>query len=372
MSKPGAYQLVSAAPKAARRSIDSACAGQTRATSVIEQTLDSLMAAAARWRLISHRLRLQARLARRRKFIVADAIRTRRTVIGGAFGVAAVLVAVPAWASPSTRQLDQQTAAPGSTVGLSGTPHLWFADDTGVLHWGGDTRALADKAINWSDRRDVTLDQLRAYKIGDPWLSAGLIKIGEPIYLVKWEANQDKPTLLHIQSIQDVEIFGINGGNYGTYVLDQGAWETQFGMSAGSLARGVLQSAVPPVVTPTPNASPTRTPTLRADSIKIELIEGGKIRNTIEVTGATPGRRLKVTARYTEWICSPGCDNWKNDKWGPTELAAVPVSGVSAGKFTFVNEHNPYRSYSFTFEDVSGDQAVVNFTQDDRVRFSMG
>ena len=24
-----------------------------------------------------------------------------------------------------------------------GTPHLWFADEHGVLHWGGDTRALA-------------------------------------------------------------------------------------------------------------------------------------------------------------------------------------------------------------------------------------
>ena len=35
----------------------------------------------------------------------------------------------------------------GTVVALQGTPHLWFADEQGVLHWGGDTRALAGKHI---------------------------------------------------------------------------------------------------------------------------------------------------------------------------------------------------------------------------------
>ena len=42
---------------------------------------------------------------------------------------------------------------------------------------------------------------------GDPWLSSGLPKIGEPIYLSKWEDSDPAPTLLHIQSIADVELF---------------------------------------------------------------------------------------------------------------------------------------------------------------------
>ena len=35
----------------------------------------------------------------------------------------------------------QGAFAHGAVVALQGTPHLWFADEHGVLHWGGDTRA---------------------------------------------------------------------------------------------------------------------------------------------------------------------------------------------------------------------------------------
>ncbi len=45
----------------------------------------------------------------------------------------------------------------GTVVALQGTPHLWFADERGVLHWGGDTRALAGKHIAWSNRVEVSL-----------------------------------------------------------------------------------------------------------------------------------------------------------------------------------------------------------------------
>jgi hypothetical protein len=308
----------------------------------------------------------------RRRNIVADATRTRRTVIGGAAGLAAALVAVPAWAASPARQLGQQTAAPNGTIALTGTPHLWIADVEGAIHWGGDTRALADKTINWSDRKEVTLAQLRSYKIGDPWLSSGLLKMGDPIYLVKWETNQEKPTLLHIQSIQDVELFGINGTNYGAMVMEQAAWESKYMMAAASLTRGVLASAVTPAATPTPGGTPTRVPTLKADSIGHEKIENNRIRNIIQVTGATPGRRLKVTCNYTEWICSPTCDNSRVGKWGPTEQAATTASGADAGKFKFVDEHNPYIKYSYTIEDVSGDKVTVTYNQDDRVKFSMG
>ena len=139
----------------------------------------------------------------------------------------------------------QQSFAHGAVVALRGTPHLWIADAQGVLHWGGDTRALTGKHVNWGDRTEVTLGQLRGLAVGDPWLSAGLLKDGDPIYLVKWESNWERPRLLHIQSIADVELFGIDGSNYGRFVLDKATWEAQYGMSAASLQRSVLPAAVP-------------------------------------------------------------------------------------------------------------------------------
>ncbi len=146
-----------------------------------------------------------------------------------------LLSAVPASA--------QCSYAPGTPIQLVGTPHLFIADDQGMLHWGGDTRALAGHAINWGSQCAVNLDQLRAAPRGDPWLSAGLPKIGDPIYLAKWEDTQPAPTLLHIQSIADVELFGINTANYGNFVLDRDPWQQRFGFNVGSLRVGPLASA---------------------------------------------------------------------------------------------------------------------------------
>ena len=141
----------------------------------------------------------------------------------------------------------------GTVVALRGTPHLWVADRQGVLHWAGDTRALADKYVRWGreSRVEVTLEQLRRLTRGDPWLSAGLLKDGAPIYLVKWENDWTEPRLLHIQSIGDVELFGITGSNYGRFVLDRPTWEARFGRSVAGLQRSALA-----VVTECPNVLP--------------------------------------------------------------------------------------------------------------------
>jgi hypothetical protein len=169
-------------------------------------------------------------------------------------------VAPPAAAAPRL-----QGPAPGAVVALRGTPHLWIADAQGVHHWAGDTRALAGKPVDWGSRREASLDEVRALRRGDPWLSAGLVKIGDPIYFVKWETNEARPTLLHIQSIGDVELFGIDATNYGTYVLDQAAWEQRYGFPAAGLPRGVLAPATgvtggsaPPAPAPTVGPTPTR------------------------------------------------------------------------------------------------------------------
>ena len=147
----------------------------------------------------------------------------------------------------------QGTFAHGTVVALRGTPHLWVADRQGVLHWAGDTRALADKYVRWGreSRVEVTLEQLRRLTRGDPWLSAGLLKDGDPIYLVKWENDWAEPRLLHIQSIGDVELFGINGGNYGSFVLDRPTWEARFGRSVAGLQRSALAVVTMPRVLPT-------------------------------------------------------------------------------------------------------------------------
>ena len=160
----------------------------------------------------------------------------------------------------------QGTFAPGTVVQLQGTPHLWFAGEDGKLHWGGDTRALSGRQITWNERVVVHYSKLLSMPIGDPWLSAGLLKDGDPIYLVKWETGWEVPQLLHITSIKDVELFGINGSNYGNFVIDKPIWEARFSLSADDLQRGVLSSAytsesaatptpVPP--TPTPLPAPT-------------------------------------------------------------------------------------------------------------------
>src|SRR5579864_5699024 len=137
----------------------------------------------------------------------------------------------------SADKLAQTVLPPGAVVGLQGTVHLWIADQDGVLHWGGDTRALQGLPIDWNTRIDVTLDTLRTLQIGDPYLSAGLLKDGTPIYLVKWETTDTVPRLLHIQCIHDVEVFGINGDNYGKFVLDRDQWEARYGIPVSTLQK---------------------------------------------------------------------------------------------------------------------------------------
>ncbi len=169
--------------------------------------------------------------------------------------VAAGYLLGSAFAVPAA-QAQQGPHAHGAVVGLKDTPHLWIADEHGVLHWGGDTRALAGKHIAWSNRIEVCLPRLRTWPVGDPWLSAGLLKDGAPIYQVKWETEWAQPKLLHIQSIKDVELFGIDGSNYGNYVLEKSEWERRFGIPAAGLERSPLAPAVePPAAMPFPRGS---------------------------------------------------------------------------------------------------------------------
>jgi hypothetical protein len=301
-----------------------------------------------------------------------------RRLLGPLFVVVLALVtALPALPGPALAgPAQQQTLPPGVVVALAGTPHLFIVDEQGTLHWGGDTKALANRNINWSDRRIVSLDQLRGFRRGDPWLSSGLLKIGEPIYQVKWESNEPRPTLLHIQSLADVDIFGINASNYGIFVMERAAWEQRFGMSIDGLPRGSLASAVPQAgATPTPAAAAAAattapgatavgaTPTpgaLKARLIIVRKNSEYSFTTEIEVTGAPPGRRLTVESTYDAWDCCPISDSTHSDKWGPRD--AGPAD--STGKLIYKDEHGPYKKYFYTFKDVNENTVRIEVGND--------
>ncbi len=233
-----------------------------------------------------------------------------------------------------------KSLAPGAVVGLAGTPHLWIADSAGVLHWGGDTRALAGKHVNWSDRRDVSLAELQAFPIGDPWLSAGLLKDGDPIYLVKWETEWPQPQLLHIQSIKDVELFGIDGSNYGNFVLDKATWEARYHLDADRLQRSALAAVVAAVVvvatptavvvaTPTATVAPTAAPP-STTSASCAAAAGGVAVQTIELGRVLDDGRASWESQFESAI-------------GPIDPRLIKHGAVAyLARFIFASEINAH------------------------------
>lgn len=275
--------------------------------------------------------------------------------------LAAMFMATTVGAQPS-----QQVVARGAVVALRGTPHLWIADDNGQLHWAGDTRALSSRFVNWGDRREVSIGELRAFRTGDPWLSSGLLKIGDPIYLVKWETTETVPTLYHIQSILDVEVFGINATNYGSFVMDKTTWEQRFGMNSDALRRADLAPAVAPAATATPTvtaATATATVSLKAEKKSVTKISDTEYETKIDITGASPNTIIKVSAKVDEWECSPQCLSTVSNSWGPVEAGRTD----SSGKLTYTDKHGAYKSYTYTFEDTLGNKATVTVGDDKEV-----
>jgi endonuclease YncB( thermonuclease family) len=149
----------------------------------------------------------------------------------------------PAAAAESTACQPSGTYPEGAVFALEGTPHLWLFEN-GALRWAGDTRALAGITVRWDRQCTMTAEFLQSVRIADPLLSLGLVKIGDPIYLAKWETNESAPRLLHIQSLADLAVFGITGDNYGRFVLERGSWEQRHGFTAATLARAPLPPAV--------------------------------------------------------------------------------------------------------------------------------
>jgi hypothetical protein len=170
---------------------------------------------------------------------------------------------------PVPSELEEETRAAvrpdraGQVIAMKDSDHLWLAGDDGKYHWVGDSQALQGKSILWSERHVVDLSEIYDANAkgtaGDPYLSTSLIMWQGKLWLPKWEQGQAMPTLLHIPSIEDVQLFGINGGNYGRLVKQPADWEREFGrgLRVSDLAQGALPPAVrprpaPPVVSPPP------------------------------------------------------------------------------------------------------------------------
>ena len=197
-----------------------------------------------------------------------EVVRLRSAIL--AAGLAASFFLSPLVSQgPFVRSARADGTTPGSVVVLSGTTHIWVADDDGSFHWAGDTRALAAHRVNWDVRREVSLSELLELPRGAPWLSSGLLKIGDPVYLVKWESADPMPTLAQVRSIRDIEVFGVDAANWGTLVYDAPLWERRFGLSTSRLTRTVLEPAVaapaiasPPATAAYTPAAPTPAPVL--------------------------------------------------------------------------------------------------------------
>ena len=94
------------------------------------------------------------------------------------------------------------------------------------------------------------------------WLSAPLVKLGDPIYVPTWSGSAAQPTLLHVPSPTDLQLLGVEGTFYEQMVLGQAAWEQRQGTKVDGLTRGELAPLAPGGRWP---AAPGWTPFTSAD-----------------------------------------------------------------------------------------------------------
>ena len=306
---------------------------------------------------------------------ILRACRSARRLIAVGIVVAALVAGLRADAAP----LQQQAGSPGAVYALTGSPHVWVADEEGALHWVADTRALIGKTVRWSDRREVSVEQLRSFRLGDPWVSAGMVTLGAPIYLAKWDTNQEQPQLLQVQSAADLALFGISAENYGTFIMEAAAWEQRIGFNAGELTKATLAPAAPPpTATPTPTAtatpaaaaSPTVQVGLQAKAEPVTYtgegpLPGGvyptwKFKTVVIISGAAPRTAIDYSLRFVPYHCAPNCGT------APPDSLRLRFAGTTdaSGTLRFMDDHGPYAQYTYTFSDRMGNSISVKFEDD--------
>jgi hypothetical protein len=168
----------------------------------------------------------------------------------------------------------------------------------------------------------MSLDFLGRVRKGDPFLSAGFVKIGDPIYQAKWEVEQPAPTLLQVQSQADLALFGISGENYSRFVLDRPVWEQQYGFNTDTLARGTL---APVVAQPPTTGTPTPTGT-RPAVTGSPTPTGSPPAVTVTPTATPTGTLPTVTASPTATVVTPTATRTLANSV-PTEPLFYPTIG---------------------------------------------
>ena len=145
---------------------------------------------------------------------------------------------------------------------LGNRPELWVTDEAGALHFASDTRALAGRAVDWSFRLQVSVEQLRALPQGDPWLSTAMLASGDTIFQPRWDTLAAAPTLYRLQAASDLPLYGITAENYATYVLPAAEWEQRYGFRVAALPQVPAAPLVDaPPAPPAPPATPVPPPT---------------------------------------------------------------------------------------------------------------
>ena len=74
----------------------------------------------------------------------------------------------------------------------------------------------------------------------------GCSKTADPIYWSSGSTTGRSRSCCTSRSISDVGLFGINGNNYGNFVLDKAAWEARYGVPVVLATGGDVIALTPP------------------------------------------------------------------------------------------------------------------------------
>ena len=191
------------------------------------------------------------RRLRHRRAQLVTALAAALACAGGVVSGVSPGNAVASWASSPQQAAGHALAAPATDDSprlytVIGTPHTWLMDDQGVLHWVGDSIALARTLY---PAREYTLDEpldpqtqrslagpiaihysdVLATPRGAPLLSTSFVRGGGgEVYYPRWDALGGDPVMLRVTRPEDLEVLGVEPTRAGGQVVPSQDWEAQY------------------------------------------------------------------------------------------------------------------------------------------------
>jgi hypothetical protein len=168
--------------------------------------------------------------------------------------------------------------------------------------------------VEWGSRVEVVPEQLAGLPLGEPWLSAGMVELERAIYVPTAVGSAPEPVLLRVQSVADLQLFGVSDQNYGSVVLTPLQWEQRQPFRLDRLTRGNLPPAVsggvplPPAPTAVaPPAPPITRPGASAQApIPQELAAQVDDTWRVSVLSVTPDSNAVLSATERGFQLLPG------------------------------------------------------------------